>query len=741
MSVRVTELRVHGVSGDDADAMLDRPLVFRVAGDANAGFYRPRPEYGATTGPGGVTLEAYHWSNLTAGTAVRTLSLVLLLPFMLSNLAIWMLPNAPPSRSGVAAKALCRLLAATITAMVALAFVGVSLDLVAWQCASYPRCLEGRPYLSWLGGVPPGQRLALLALAPIAVIGLAWWLSSRSWQASGPFTPAAVRPEGNQLDAPGYWAGKPLLVRLRSIHIAVALATVDASLLTALAPLDVAVTGHALLAAALTLLVACIVLLCLPETTDRGSQGARMETTARAVRAVAGGLTALCLGYAATRPAELPVTGPLPGYESVVAWIFLGQAALLIALGAVVLWQRQGRPDARSLLGDLDAPAVIAVAIGLALAFTAGLVYRVADFLDRGSLPSPVRPLPAYAPQLQPPVSYRWLVLGFGAAVLLAILAELCWSRRTLPRRRRAAAEVVARDFPDAPAQAKPRLRDVRDAVAKGRVTEGLRPMRAAYPLVAVLSLGSAGFALAGIAPGQLAARLAGERARAVVDFATDLGAYLVGLFVVGLAVAGLLAYRSPAMRLVGVLWDLATFWPRAAHPFAPPSYAERVVPDLVRRTRYLAEQGTVLLSGHSHGSALLAATILQLPPETLRRVALLTYGSPLHPIYARLFPAYVSDDTLREVGDRVGWRWLNLWRDTDPIGGWIFSPHRLGEQPAVNGPPGGVDRRLRDPRDVTLEPSDTVPPPIEGHSRYQADDRFDAAVREQVARLDAVDP
>ena len=102
------------------------------------------------------------------------------------------------------------------------------------------------------------------------MIGLAWWLGSRSWRSSEPFTPTAVRPDGNRLDAPGYWAGKPLLVRLRSIHIAVALATVDATCSAALAPLDVAVTGHALLAAALTLLVACIVLLCLLETTDPG---------------------------------------------------------------------------------------------------------------------------------------------------------------------------------------------------------------------------------------------------------------------------------------------------------------------------------------------------------------------------------------------------------------------------------------------------------------------------------------
>src|SRR5215212_5744375 len=66
-----TELRVHGVSGTPTEDVLDRPLVSQVAGDSEAGFYRPRTEYGGTLGPGGARLEAYRWGNLTAGAAAR----------------------------------------------------------------------------------------------------------------------------------------------------------------------------------------------------------------------------------------------------------------------------------------------------------------------------------------------------------------------------------------------------------------------------------------------------------------------------------------------------------------------------------------------------------------------------------------------------------------------------------------------------------------------------------------------
>ncbi|MBQ1069040.1 hypothetical protein KBX39_19920, partial [Micromonospora sp. D75] len=89
----VVELRVHGVSAGGAAEVLGRPLVRQVAGDRSAGFYRPRPDLADGRGASGVTLEAYQWNDLPSGTALRTLSLLFLMPFMLLNVAVWMRPG------------------------------------------------------------------------------------------------------------------------------------------------------------------------------------------------------------------------------------------------------------------------------------------------------------------------------------------------------------------------------------------------------------------------------------------------------------------------------------------------------------------------------------------------------------------------------------------------------------------------------------------------------------------------
>jgi hypothetical protein len=222
-------------------------------------------------------------------------------------------------------------------------------------------------------------------------------------------------------------------------------------------------------------------------------------------------------------------------------------------------------------------------------------------------------------------------------------------------------------------------------------------------------------FALRGTAPIELARP--GSGAARLLSAATNLGTYLISAATVGLLVLGVLAYRYAGIRrIVGVFWDLGTFWPRAAHPLAPPCYAERVVPELVTRVSWLSERGSVVLSGHSQGSVLVAAAVLQMPPRLRDRLALLTYGSPLGRLYARLFPAYVNPEVLAAVSEAVGGRWRNLWRDTDFIGGPVGRD---------------ADLRLRDPAGFDTPPWDTVPPPIMAHSGYQHEPEFETCLRD----------
>src|SRR4029450_8339016 len=88
------------------------------------------------------------------------------------------------------------------------------------------------------------------------------------------------------------------------------------------------------------------------------------------------------------------------------------------------------------------------------------------------------------------------------------------------------------------------------------------------------------------------------------VSFLLYVGSWLISAFALALGALGRGAYGNGHLRrLVGILWDIGTFWPRAAHPLAPPCYAERTVPDLLIRMRPVhASGGLVRLSGHSQG-------------------------------------------------------------------------------------------------------------------------------------------
>jgi hypothetical protein len=170
--------------------------------------------------------------------------------------------------------------------------------------------------------------------------------------------------------------------------------------------------------------------------------------------------------------------------------------------------------------------------------------------------------------------------------------------------------------------------------------------------------------------------------------------------------------------RHIGVIWDVTTFWPRAYHPLAPPSYAERAVPELQRRLWRIHDRGgRVVVAAHSQGSIVAAAALLQKecrPPDDA--VALVTFGSPLRTLYHWGFPAYFNDEVLSSLlpaSDAPArlHSWTNCWYQTDYIGGAVFDPRR----------PVGVDEELPDP--VTCWYIYGQPKPTPGrHSGYWDD-------------------
>ncbi|MGH3466993.1 MAG: lipase family protein, partial [Thermocrispum sp.] len=157
-----------------------------------------------------------------------------------------------------------------------------------------------------------------------------------------------------------------------------------------------------------------------------------------------------------------------------------------------------------------------------------------------------------------------------------------------------------------------------------------------------------------------------------------------LGVLALGLLAAGLLrvvytaARQAGRSRHLGALADLVYFWPRRAHPIVPPSYALKVVPDLVdRAAEHLAEPNTrVVLAGYSHGGllALIAAARLAdtVTEEQAERIGLVTAGTPAQWGYQRAFPVLLPPERLAALYGRLEGRWRGLCRGTDPFGGGV---------------------------------------------------------------------
>ncbi|MGH8776316.1 MAG: hypothetical protein ACRDWI_14525 [Jiangellaceae bacterium] len=760
-----TELRVHGVSGTSAETILAHPLLKRVAGDERAAFYRRWYPGGrsADLGRHG-RLEAYSWGGLTSGPAARG-AWLLLLPLMLINLAHWMLPAVPAGASrrqvvaGHAAAVLLRLMGLVLTVTFLLTAVLIAVDLAGWQCGRIARCATSTPLLGLLADgflSSAGRRIAVSAVVPLLVVLLVGMVGRRTPRTTEP-APDATVPQADKLPLAGrhFWRGNPGMLMLRTSHVAAAtalLAGLVAWPATNLVATGAAqVLGAAVCLGALAILAYAVVLVAAEAVTGRGASAALEQRTpwliaargATYARRTALVLLAISMVYSAWGwdwvGAQRDV-GRLPGLRAAILISFaIGVAVLLLLAIAVVVqrpWAQGDRTDPGSQVAvrGLGGPAVATVAFIVAGGFSAGITYRIAELMgypvissstaaadlerDRLIAADPSQPFELRVaaatdeiPMIVPP-SFAWAgaatttiavsLVVIGIVVVLGVRSRL----GTL-------ADEVLRARPDEAvgrSPADPDVRRVASAVGWASLTDGVGRIVGRVVLVS-----------GAVLLGRLVVYAAGENNWRFVEepplsTVTAFGTWIMGLFALGLVVLAWQSARSPALRrTVGILWDIGSFWPRAAHPLAPPSYGERAVPQLAARVTELAgsPSARVVLSGHSQGSILVAAAVLHLEPETAQRVELLTHGSPLRRLYARFFPAYLGQDALLAARDRVDGRWRNLYRDTDPIGAWALDPATAPDPP--------VDRHLVDPPTLADE--------IAGHSDYWSDPGYARAL------------
>ncbi|NMH97882.1 hypothetical protein [Pseudonocardia acidicola] len=721
---RYHEMRVHGVAGTAPEAMLGLSArLVAAAPQGRCGPARPLPDITVWRPPRVPrSLRAWSWSSLTSGRWYQAFY-VLLLPFMLANLAGWMLlPVGRPddAESRPRAVRLPTLLVRLTGLLITVVFV-VSAQLVVADLAAFQWLVRGHGWPVWTVG--------LGTAATGVVFGAVVWLTRIRPRADMPFdTPWRNRadPVGRSyLDQRQHllWDSPGINVALRRLHMAAGWATTALLASWPGLPLSGAWVsvrwagfGFAITAlAAVTLLAGWISL-------GAGTGAGRSMPPVALVRHLSWALAAVALALAVLWPLGIDPAGLrdrtiLPALRGTGLWVALAIVVLTLALVLVGVCTRGGQPRRRIA----TAPAVLLLAAASGAALGAGLARQSTRLLGGGCVP------PGSCFLVGDHVD--WLAIGF--TTVLAVMTPLLAVAWALLARR------AAREGLDNPALVglhrltsrgarlsallgtlggvvavagvalvlvRPGLPSVADlprsveavvvtlllapAVAAavavawslprrlGVPADGTQPVRAAVWRIAGLLV------LAGLVALVAAAVVNGWTVdvlgiplppRTFGEFALDVAILLPTAVLVTRLVSGL---RNRAVRRgVGVLWDVGTFWPRWFHPLAPPTYSDVAVTRLTRQLDEVrADPGQrLLLAPHSQGVVIAGAAVLGARPS--ERLALLTYGSPWRHLYSEFFPAYVNPRATDALAERLAYgggppRWCNLFRTSDPIGG-----------------------------------------------------------------------
>ena len=627
---KVVELIVHGVSGTPPEVVLRCPIeeIDRVDGDASAGFFRRRPE----ERPPGQTCvaEAFSWGRLTSGPASRALWL-LFLPFILINLANWMLP--PPKKKLLSALSISilRLLGLSLTLTILLASVTVLVDMIGWQCAGLAQCSDRLGPAKVLASLPTrGAHLAITAL-PIAVMVAALWLFGRSQARAGmPPDPTVAEGDLAPLAQSNFWDRDKSVDRLRACHIAAWFSGL--ALVTLIAPFHYSsgqpriIFGTLLVANAAPFIIA-VVATTLNKFTARGGPGPSDEVASWTLKrlwvpclALLGGTLAavgfIPVGYPNLDLGTDQLVEPtlLPGLSTVIFWLIVSQTVLLVILFVLTAFSsrrirdRGYRPTIRGFTGFFVALMAWLIGGGLSI----GLGLWVARFLG-----DPVNSATAARCR----IGTREHILNTGYAEIEA-MTNACNSQPlptnvTFAQQASALSEQAPLILP-APYYG---------AAVANLILLGVVGLAAIVLFVAVIVTARKRWTGIGteykvpvdksqrnfkflkkiaqrqewaVVPNWAPWLLAGLMVFALADivvcywlfkdvssyqkinvpttWSLAITAFLAAAFV-GLVVT---AFRNRnTRRSIAVLWDVVTFWPQATHPLGPPCYGERAVPEL----------------------------------------------------------------------------------------------------------------------------------------------------------------
>ena len=749
----VTELRLHGVGGTTPENLLVDVAPQLVSGDRIAGFYRTADR------PGGRDrhVEAYSWGGLTSRSASRVLWL-LLFPFALANMAGWMCSPAifAARKRFYLYRWMVRLAALGMTINLLLLAAMTTMDVIGYQCGAQRACVD-HWWLRWLRAGPlvqqPGWRVLLGAAVPLLAIIVLAVLAGRSLNRyeqvdpprrvddSGRAQDCTVTPARPQtgLQDKDFWNGSRSVGHLALVHIGAGLAflgwivdytaraiPIDAGADRRAAGLDLAAAVFAMVG-----LAVAIVLLWLTAIPPLLA----WSVVALGVLALSSAVVFTTLQPATVGGVIDGPPGPLPGMRVAVNWTFVG--CLIPAIGVLVAHWLAGRP--RGAFFAAAPFTVITIGILLLNGVGIGLMIRIADWL--GNVPQPgveqgVRPTPLVVYEAVYAVTPFLTLLPTVILLLFALYQGIrVWHTGRPDRCAQILAEYQGSDPPGEVAtswdrsavldEAKRQIElrssgwlprwwnwvrrpgwvaSIARARRLGEAARDVDKLLTGMALVALLVLGIfwGWFLATGTVPHPTAWLL-------------TVSTWLAAALPIGVLILLRQGWRSlDSRRHIGVIWDIGTFWPRAYHPLAPPSYAERAVPDIQRRLWYLRENGgAAVLAAHSQGSVLAAAALLQRDSRPCHDdVGLVTFGSPLGKLYGWAFPAYFGPSVLTTLKRRV-WRWHNYFYDSDPIGGPV----------ATQTDADGGDVRLLDPPTPWYIYGQD-PPKLGRHSGYWADHR-----------------